>query len=416
MPSSVSCQTSPYEMSITTEPFSRTPSEGRSEDTVDKITLHQGYKSIFQNHLTQTLHHSAGLSPASIGASIFPPSAHWTAEEKDLFFHALARHSTLRPDLIAAEIGSKTVVDVCAYIALLRNGAQNSDSVVSLHDLPAAFEMSDKWVELEEKQAFALMDAASGWEVDQKEKDRKDILRRIKNRKRPIKGVTVDRTWDVRVEETRWLQLYEERRAELEELWEREDALEVLDAVDLQTLDTMIRKGTEDEEIEAGLDVAAASLKFQVDADDGLDLAGLTPAERRKVKKRLYMRRKRAQFAGKEFNESILRLKPGRKPKASPKEFALCSGTSSPDAELWGLVIEGKESDPEDEPLGEEEGSVEDTGTKRKGGPRGLTRAEVAATKFAKYELDFKRLKEHELDLFHPRRFGVLMLQVQPIS
>jgi hypothetical protein len=52
--------------------------------------------------------------------------------------------------LIAAEISSNTTVDI------------NSDSVVPLHGLPAAFEMSDKWVELEEKQAFALMDTASG--------------------------------------------------------------------------------------------------------------------------------------------------------------------------------------------------------------------------------------------------------------
>jgi hypothetical protein len=88
------------------------------------------------------------------------------------------RRSTLRPDLIAAEISSKTVVDV------------NSDSVVSLQDLPAAFEMSDKWVELE-KQAFALMDTASGRKVDQKEKDRKTSYEgsRIKIHVRSVHGI-----------------------------------------------------------------------------------------------------------------------------------------------------------------------------------------------------------------------------------
>ena len=42
----------------------------------------------------------------------------------------------------------------------------------------------------------------------------------------------MDRMWDVRAEETRWLPLYEERTAEWEKVWE-EDALEVLDAVNL---------------------------------------------------------------------------------------------------------------------------------------------------------------------------------------
>lgn len=302
-----------------------------------------------------------------MGASNFPPSAYWTAKEKDLFFHALTRHSTLRPDLIAAEICSKTVVDVCGYIALLRNGSQKSETEVSPYDLPAALEMSDKWIEFEEKQAFVLIDAAAGWEADQKEMDRKEILRKIKDRKKPVKGVVVNRTWDVRVEETMRLQLYEERKAELEAVWEKEDVLEVLGAVDLETMDAVVRKGIEEQEIETGLDTAAVSLILQVDGDDGLDLASLTPTERRRVKNRLYMRRKRAQATGKALDGSITRLKPGRKPKAVPRESTAVR-------------------------------------------QRGMTRAEKAAVKFTKYELDFKRLKEHELDLFHLRRFGGLML------
>jgi hypothetical protein len=67
----------------------------------------------------------------------------------------------------------------------------NSDSVVSLHGLPAAFALSDKWVELEEKQASALMDTTSGCEVDQKEKDRKTSYEgsRIKTHVRSVHGI-----------------------------------------------------------------------------------------------------------------------------------------------------------------------------------------------------------------------------------
>jgi hypothetical protein len=390
------------------EPSPRASPEGSTEEN-DENTLHQGYRSVFLSHLTQTLRHGAGHFSVSMGASVFPPSAHWTAEEKDLFFHALARHSTLRPDLIAAEISSKTVADVCGYIALLRNGAQKSEARVSLHDLPAALEMSDKWVEFEEKEAFALIDAAAGWEMDQKEKDRKEILVKIKGRKKPVQGAAVDRTWDVRAEETKLLRQYESKRAELEEVWEKEDALEVLDAVDLQALDVAMRRGLEEQEADAGFEVAAPSPTSQVNADDELDLASLTPAERRRVKNRLYMRRRRAQAAGKDFNESTMRLKPGRKPKAIHQASAHPSRASSLEPDYWGFVIEGKESDPEDEPLGEEIEAVGGMGDERKGGPRGMTRVERTAAKFAKYGLDFKHLKEHELDLFHLRRFGGLM-------
>ena len=396
-------------MSVATGPSSIAPSGDDSEGTVDKNTLCQRYSSIFQNHLTDTLRHSTGHFSASMGASIFPPSAYWTAEEKDLFFRAIARHSPLRPDLIAAEIRTKTVVDVCGYIALLRDGAQKSETGISLLDLPAALEMSDRWIEFEEKQALVLIDAVAGWEVDQKEKDREEVLQGIKDRKKPINSALVDRTWDVCVEETIWLQLYEERRAGMEEAWEKEDALEVLDAVDLQMLDAMVRKGMEIQENEIGSDIPAASPTLQVIAGGELDLASLSPAERRRVKARLFMRRKRAQEAGKDLNESITRLKPGRKPQAGPKDSAPTSRASSEGHELLEMRIEGEESDPEGGPLGEEARKIEDTGSKRKVGQRGRTRAEKAAAKFAKYGLDFKHLKEHELDLFHLRRFGSLM-------
>lgn len=396
-------------MSIATDPSSIAPSGDDSEDIVDENTSLQGYRGIFQNYLTQTLRHSTGHFSASMGASIFSPSAYWTAEEKDLFFHALARHSSLRPDLIAAEIRTKTLVDVCGYIALLRDGAQKLETGISLLDLPVALEVSDNWIGFEEEQALILTDAMAGWEADQKEKDRKEDLQGIKDRKMAVNSAVVDRTWDARVEEVIWERLYEERRAGLEEAWEKEDALEVLDAVDLQVLDAVVRKGTEIQEREAGSDIAAASPTLHVNEDSGLDLASLSPAERRRVKNRLFMRRKRAQDAGKDFNESITRLKPGRKTQTGPKDSAPPLRASSVGHEFRELGIEGKESGPESNPLGEEAQKIEDAGSKRKVGQRGRTRAEKAAAKFAKYGLDFEHLKEHELDLFHLRRFGSLM-------
>jgi hypothetical protein len=43
--------------------------------------------------------------------------------EKALFFRALSVHFRLRPDLIAAGIGTKSTADVAVYLSLLREGA-----------------------------------------------------------------------------------------------------------------------------------------------------------------------------------------------------------------------------------------------------------------------------------------------------
>ena len=48
-------------------------------------------------------------------------------------------------------------------------------------------------------------DAAAHWEVARKDVDRKETLRQFEERKEPVRGAVVDGTWDVRVEETRWL-------------------------------------------------------------------------------------------------------------------------------------------------------------------------------------------------------------------
>ena len=121
----------------------------------------------------------------------------------------------------------------------------------------------------------------------------------------------------------------------------KEDALTVLDAVDLQTLDPIARKGVEEYEFGAALGSVAASPTLHVGAGDEIDLAGLTPAERRRVKYRLHMRRKRAQATGKEIHGNITRLKPGRKPKAAPKESASPSRGSSPVLACWGWLWGG---------------------------------------------------------------------------
>ena len=69
----------------------------------------------------------------------------------------------------------------------------------------------------------------------------------------------------------------------------------------------------------AALDAAATLPTLQVGADDEIswaDLAGLTPTERRRMKNRLHLRRKRAQATGNGIQENTTRLEPGPHPRS----------------------------------------------------------------------------------------------------
>ena len=79
----------------------------------------------------------------------------WTREERALFFRALARHSRLRPDLIAHTIGTRTTVEVCDVIHrfdsyVRRLSALGEARGAMLARMPAAHEMSARWLMVEE--------------------------------------------------------------------------------------------------------------------------------------------------------------------------------------------------------------------------------------------------------------------------
>lgn len=104
--------------------------------------------------------HSIGLDPSLWGPSslpytVLPPSTIWSPEEKHRFFHALSRHSRLRPDLIAQEIGgSKSIVEVCVYLDAL-DQAVAEDSRPSLK-FPLAVDVPVKIIRFEENQSRIL--------------------------------------------------------------------------------------------------------------------------------------------------------------------------------------------------------------------------------------------------------------------
>jgi hypothetical protein len=119
------------------------------------------------DHISSTRHHLTGKPEhpePPYAPSFHPPTGYWTPTEKALFFHALSVHSRLRPDLIAASIGTKSTVDVATYLSLLRQGATriNNNKSTSSHGAtitigrdqhPAAHQVSAELVSLEDQQA-----------------------------------------------------------------------------------------------------------------------------------------------------------------------------------------------------------------------------------------------------------------------
>ena len=222
----------------------------------------QVYLAQLHDHFADSRLHSLGSrnDDDSLLPSVFPPNAHWTSKEKDLFFHALAIHSRLRPDLIARDVKTKTLVDVCVYLDMLEEGLENLDDIKAQErsnqskrkvkefirdELPIAMEMSEQWCHFEARQASLI--AASEeklheiWLVQSHEAEveaKRRELRAPKGGARDEQNKRDRRGEKMRGKEVQsWLK---ERKVE----WEVEERLERLGADDLRALD-MILRGTE---------------------------------------------------------------------------------------------------------------------------------------------------------------------------
>ncbi|KAJ6499281.1 hypothetical protein C8R45DRAFT_1093508 [Mycena sanguinolenta] len=134
------------------------------------------YTSDYESHLAQLKAHLSGKTDQALPSSFIPPAGYWTSREKETFFHALTIHSRLRPDLIAASVKSKTVLDVCAYLDALDRATVAQPMVSQRATLQGAMEVSDSWVDYEEEQASELMELEPGWEEEVKEHKRAELL------------------------------------------------------------------------------------------------------------------------------------------------------------------------------------------------------------------------------------------------
>ncbi|KZV77295.1 hypothetical protein PENSPDRAFT_181357 [Peniophora sp. CONT] len=306
----------------------------------------------------------------ALGHTFFPPSTYWSPSEKAVFFRALASHSRLRPDLIAERIHTKTTAEVEAYISLLDSALDSTpdEDLLPRANFPLAHEAPEQLIEYEDSQAMACeyheeeYSEAMVWETRREEERewRKENGIGAKSG-RPRKGTGRETAKEKRnrgVEATHRADIAE-WRIERQPFWEAEDALRSMDIVELGALDRLIKRderqgplddieaedgvivpdllpgqratsdprgsvqaeaGPSNENAEAGhsrLTTPAPTSTTAPAADDEDDPANLSPVSRERLRKRLWMRRKRAAAKGEVANLSRKLFKPGRKANAA---------------------------------------------------------------------------------------------------
>ena len=313
------------------------------------------------NHISATrLHLTGAPEPPEppYAPSFHPPTGYWTSAEKALFFRALSVHSRLRPDLIAASIGTKSTADVAVYLSLLREGANRvnnkkaSTAITIRRDLhPAAYQVTTELIALEDQQAARICLAEPMRAKQAESEARAEALRTVKNAMRVPRGKGGKGHERDREGQRARREVFERLHAEREVEWAREDALTRLDAVALQVLDRMLRvdeetrakAGSDEEEgksptmphpvasssspageLHATTPPPSSPQVTPISDNGGEDNAtvipsNLSPASRRLISKRLYMRRKRAEASGSIAQLDTTRLKPGRKVSATSK-------------------------------------------------------------------------------------------------
>lgn len=211
-------------------------------DEEESADVDPTYTQHFKSHLDQTVDHLNGIShiEESLSSSFYPPCGYWTAAEKDLFFHGLCVYSRLRPDLIAADITTKTVVDVCTYLNLVTRAAAENEYRLTRRTFDAAVEVSDAWVQFEEEQAAALSANEPIWEDAHLMAEREAVLKAerdaIKGPRRK-RGLGRDRE-----EERENLERFNEMRVAVEAKWAREDFMRELSSTHLEVFDNVLRE------------------------------------------------------------------------------------------------------------------------------------------------------------------------------
>lgn len=397
-------------------------------------------KAVHLSHISQLTSTDEELPP-----SFLFPHSYWTTAQKTAFYKSLVRHTRWRPELIAADLdGEKSIAEICSYIELLEQASSRIRRRSSTSF--AAREVTESWIILEEILCAELSQNENKWHTSSLKRKRNSRLKEIKRLEYGSKDSKEDQAIESEsltdgVDSLAWEERFRSRKKELRTKWKREDLLMSLDARHLRTLDTMVlapenkeqeqelgpitlygrpahdvnpqpndpaRRTTSTSPRFIGIDtnqqnnsilpektVSSAVNESQL-PDTYRDLS---PVSRRRLRKRLWMRQKRAQKSGislETVSRDITKLKRGRKPNANHASNANLEDTIIPDSTGVGASCRTGTAVSQQHP---ENKLSEETSHKRD--PFGWS-------KLTSLGIDGRSLRADGIDLFHLEKLSNL--------
>ncbi|KAF8161103.1 hypothetical protein B0H34DRAFT_699506 [Crassisporium funariophilum] len=372
--------------------------------------------------------------------AFYPPSSYWTSSEKDLFFHALPLYSRFRPDLIADSIKTKSIFDVCIYLEALhvatsREIATRNNGLVR-NSMDLALEVSDGWIEREEEIAKILNDAGScRWTVDDNNEAETSCICTADMDHASLKNdATSGDNLKCHLDSTCLMVLETIIRAAEREGGELKSSPPSLadcegteTALPTQPMSTgdLVPTTSENASLDpetslTGLNVSVPASKApvpetaQVSDDHGFDA-------QRRLQKRLYMRRKRAQYAGTPINTEAARLRPGRQTrdrklsKPRPKTYNTKrrsifprGGANSAEQTPVEIAVLQEDREPSlSQSLDEIDDDDESVNERRSKG--GIRKPDRIRKLFLENSIDAQKLSDMNLDFFHLSTLARLM-------
>ncbi|ESK97066.1 hypothetical protein Moror_6287 [Moniliophthora roreri MCA 2997] len=365
----------------------------------------QSYLLSFREHVAGFEKHLLGSGDRSLLPSRVATSSYWTSSEKETFFHSLSVHSRYRPDLIALDIKSKSIADVCVYLTLLEKAAAEAEPI-NRGKFSIAMTVSDSWVRVEEEQAKGILDSQdtpeggrvryetsvqeieayrSGIELDQAV-SREKLMSRLSEHHLNVMDVLLDgHTQPVT----------EPQLESMDIPHSSPGVAHTQPRSPERSPDTLVAQ--QDSAIHPSTHQQDSSPEFQPP-----DSANLSPASRRRFRKRLYMRRKRAAQTG-----GIVSLDPAILPRGKKSRGGVAqreAREATQDIDVKHDTNAQSSAVPQDALLREEVGmNVTESTTPT------LSKEEIVKNEWEALGIDAQTLVSNDLGLFHLESLGHFM-------
>lgn len=127
------------------------------------FNFQSGFGNTFKNFVKRESLYIVADDDESLNNEKTPYSTRWTPDEKDIFYEALARYTINNIDQIANLLPNKSKIDIMNLYNALKNGLDKCKAnkklrkkLVTLDDIPIAYEMSNEYVERETELACAI--------------------------------------------------------------------------------------------------------------------------------------------------------------------------------------------------------------------------------------------------------------------